>query len=263
MSVREIASQPGQVRSRLGSATRAISTGFIDLLAPPQCGNCGCEVETGLGEAMLCLQCLEDLSVGSRLRRCVRCAMPLPVELAHRCPHCSKKRLRHDEIWTWGTYDAALRRALLHIKNPGHDVLTDSLASLFWAQNGDKINASAFDAIVPIPLHWARRFARGTNSAEVLAECLGRRSRVTVVSRMLARRRKTIPQSGLTQRQRRINIRGALATRRGYVLDAARILLVDDIYTSGATCGEAARVLKAAGAAQVGIAVIARADAPN
>ncbi len=263
MNAPSASSGTGQRVSRLGSATRNISNGFIDLLAPPQCGNCGCEVESAFGEAMLCWQCREELSVGAGLNRCTRCAMPLPVELADRCPHCSNLRLRHNEIWTWGTYDAALRRALLRIKNPGHDVLSDSLASLFWARHGDKIDQSAFDVIVPIPLHWARRFARGTNSAEVLAECLARKSRVTVVSRMLARCRKTIPQSGLTRRQRRINIRGALALRKGYVLDAARILLVDDIYTSGATCTEAARVLKAAGAAKVGVAVIARADAPN
>lgn len=263
MSLPGASSKPGQLISRLGSATRTVSTGFIDLLATPQCGNCGCEVDSARGEAMLCLQCRDELSVGASLRRCTRCAMPLPVELADRCPHCSNLRLWHDEIWTWGTYDAALRRALLRIKNPGHDVLSDALASLFWARWGDKIAQSSFDAIVPIPLHWARRFSRGTNSAEVLAECLGRRSGLTVVSRILARRRKTIPQSGLTRRQRQINIRGALVLRKGYVLDAARILLVDDIYTSGATCIEAARVLKAAGAARVGVAAIARADAPN
>lgn len=245
------------------STGRMLSAGFIDLVAPPHCANCGRAVDIAPGEAMLCSQCHQALATFSRVPRCSRCAMPVPGEFAERCPHCRGKRFKYDAVWAWSTYEGELRRALLRIKKPGHELLAHSLMALFWQKYGPKLAELYWDAIVPVPMHWTRRLARGTNSAEVLAECLGRRVTTYVDSRLLVRRRNTSPHSGLTQRQRRINIRRALAVRKGYDLDAARILLVDDIFTSGATCGEAARVLKAAGAAWVGVAVLARADAPN
>ncbi len=255
--------QSGQALSRLAAATRSLSAGFVDLLAPPHCANCGDEVDVPPGEALLCPPCRQDFSSQAETPRCVRCGMMLAPAMADRCPHCLGQRLHFDRVFAWGAYDDQLRRALLCLKKPGHDMLADALASLFWRKHNSQITQIPLDAVVPVPLHWARRLARGNNSAEILAECLGRRVKVYVESRLLIRRRNTSPHSGLTHRQRRINIRGALSVRKGYDLGAAHILLVDDILTTGATCNEAARVLKAAGAAWVGVAIIARADAPN
>jgi len=247
----------------LSSAARSLSAGFIDLVAPPHCAHCGCEVDVQAGEALLCQQCRQDLSPLAEVPRCTRCGMTLPPLLADHCPHCQGQRPRFDRVWTWGAYDGQLRKALLRLKKPGLDMLADAVALLFWQKNGDQIAQFPLDAVVPVPMHWARRLTRGTNSAEVLAECLARRCKVRLETGLLTRRRNTNPHSGLTQRQRRINIRGALSVRKGYDLSKARILLVDDILTTGATCGEAARVMKASGAAWVGVGIIARADTPN
>lgn len=254
---------PNHRLQKLATTGRFLSAGLVDLIAPPHCADCGQAVEIAPGEAMLCSQCHQALAISSELPRCSLCAMPVPSETVGPCPHCRGKQFKFDGVWAWGTYEGQLRRALLRVKKPGHELLTHTLMSLFWDKHRPELDELALDAVVPVPMHWARRLTRGTNSAEVLAECLGRQIRTYVEPRLLVRRRNTIPHSGLTQRQRRINIRRALAVRKGYDLDAARILLVDDILTSGATCGEAARVLKAAGAAWVGVAVLARADAPN
>jgi ComF family protein len=119
------------------------------------------------------------------------------------------------------------------------------------------------ELIVPVPMFWARRLARGTNSPEIVADCLGRSLGVPVGRRVLCRCRNTMPQAGLLPRERFRNVRGAFRVRAGYHLDGRRVLLVDDILTTGATCSEAAKVLKQAGATLVAAVVVARAQGPD
>jgi len=119
------------------------------------------------------------------------------------------------------------------------------------------------DLILPVPMYWARKLARGTNSPEVVARCLAQQMRIPVSCRTLRRYRNTLPQKDLPVGQRFRNVRGAFAVRRSYDLQGARVLLVDDILTTGATCSEAAGVLIKAGAAMVAAVVIARAQGPN
>ncbi len=115
------------------------------------------------------------------------------------------------------------------------------------------------DFLLPIPMHWTRWLARGVNSPELVASCLSRVLRVPVRRRILARRRRTAPQRDLSPAARFRNLAGAFRVRRRAKLRGARVLLVDDILTTGATCSEAAKMLKQAGAAMVAVAVVARA----
>jgi predicted amidophosphoribosyltransferase len=98
-----------------------------------------------------------------------------------------------------------------------------------------------------------------TNSAAVLAEVIARRLRLPLAERLLRRRRATVRQSELTPAQRWENVRRAFSVRAGYHLEKARVLVVDDILTTGATCSEAARTLRRAGAERVTAVVAARA----
>jgi ComF family protein len=119
------------------------------------------------------------------------------------------------------------------------------------------------DLIVPVPLHAARLRSRGFNQSLLLAHPLARRHRVPIAPFLLARTRETLPQVGLHGRDRRRNIAGAFAiARRARVRDRS-ILLVDDVYTTGATVNECARVLREAGALRVDVLVLARAEQPT
>ena len=100
---------------------------------------------------------------------------------------------------------------------------------------------------------------RGTNSAELLATEIGRILNIPVVPGLVVRTRNTIPQKDLSSRQRFQNVRGAFRIGKGYGLGEARIVVVDDVLTTGATCGEVAKTLKKAGAAGVGVVVAGRA----
>jgi ComF family protein len=108
-----------------------------------------------------------------------------------------------------------------------------------------------------MPMHWLRRWRRGFNQAELLAQEIARRS-ATPVRRSVRRIRGTAPQAGLTHAKRRQNVAGAF--RVAGRVEGMRVLLVDDVLTTGATASACARALKAAGAERVAVLTVARAD---
>ena len=150
---------------------------------------------------------------------------------------------------------------MLKTKRLSAEALSLTVGRLLAQRLGDKLAKFRADAVLPIPMHWAKRLLRGVNSPELLADCLGRKLGVPVV-RSLVRCRYTGPQKDLLPRERFRNVRGAFRLRRSdrQRWQGSRLLLVDDILTTGATCSEAARLLKQAGAAAVAVAVVARAD---
>jgi ComF family protein len=120
-----------------------------------------------------------------------------------------------------------------------------------------------FDLIVPMPLHWRKRWQRGFNQAELLAGEISRRTN-TPLRNALRRVRATQSQAGLTSAKRRENVSGAFqASRRAKnraALEGGRVLLIDDVMTTGATAAACARALKRGGARQVTLLTLARAD---
>ena len=168
--------------------------------------------------------------------------------------------MRFDAVVALGAYRNELRHAVLRMKQPEGDPLSGAVAGLLWVRRSAELTRLAADLIVPIPMHWARRFQRGTNSPERVAAVLGRRLKRPVAYRLLRWRRKTKLQSELSPKERFRNVRDAFRTARGRRVEGARILLIDDVLTTGATCSEAARTLKLAGASMVGAAVVARAE---
>lgn len=116
-----------------------------------------------------------------------------------------------------------------------------------------------FDLIVPLPLHWRRRWERGFNQAALLAQVVAQRSGVPAAS-VMRRIRATPPQAGLSNAKRRLNVSGAFAIKRNSSLRGQRILLVDDVMTTGASAAACARALKQAGAVHVTLLTLARVD---
>lgn len=144
------------------------------------------------------------------------------------------------------------------MKRPSEDPLARGMVGLLWARSGPAIADWRADVLVPIPMHWRRRAARGANCPETIAAELARRLKAPISSGILRRTKATRPQGPLSPPSRRENLRGAFRLVGGEVFRGARVLLVDDILTSGATCDEAAKLLRKAGAAAIGVAVIGR-----
>jgi ComF family protein len=185
------------------------------------------------------------------------------VALPHPCPICRGRRRRFDRARACALYergpahDAGPLARVLHEYKYQRDVtLAPLLAELLIARCPLTID---HDVIIPVPLHRDRLRWRGFNQAQLLARRLGRHHRVAVDPWLLVRARPTPPQVGLDEADRRRNVAGAFALRRGEPITGRRVLLVDDVYTTGATVEECARVLKRAGARAVDVLVLARA----
>jgi ComF family protein len=161
-----------------------------------------------------------------------------------------------DAAYTYGSYEGTLRKLIHLFKYERMEPLARSLAA--WMVQTLPRN-ERFDVIVPMPLHWRRKFARGFNQSEALAEEIGRRLNVRV-RRAVRRVKATPPQAGLTNAGRRASVQSAFAMRRGFSVQGQRVLIIDDVFTTGATAGACARVLKRAGAKYVAVAAVARTD---
>lgn len=231
----------------------------LDLLLPPQCALCQDELEEPSDEPLLCTDCRSELLLSPSFR-CPRCggSAPAPIPPGQRCHHCRETPLRFSRTVALGVYHGSLMNAALGMKASWRFPLVKAMSQLFVQARGGELAALAADLIVPIPMHWWRRCVRGVNSPEIVAEFVGRNLGLPV-KRLLARGRRP-PQGSLAPHRRRTNLRGAMWLRRRRDLSGLRILLVDDVLTTGATCSEAARALKTAGAADVVVAVLARGE---
>jgi ComF family protein len=248
------------VRHFRRSATR-FTAGGLNLVFPPRCAWCEADLGPGQDDVLLCADCRPLLGPES-WPGCPRCGAidSADGEPPGRCRLCRGTPLRFDTVITLGGYYSELRKVVLRMKRPSGESLSVAMGRLLALRRGRELAEVRAELIVPVPMYWARRLGRGTNSAEILAACLGRCLGVGVGRRVLSRRRNTLAQANLSPRERFRNVRGAFRVRAGYDLEGLRVLLVDDILTSGATCSEAAKMLKQAGAAKVAAAVVARAQ---
>ena len=159
-----------------------------------------------------------------------------------------------DEAFCYGAYEGKLRQLIHLFKYRGMRGLARPLGELMArAVPRDR----QFDAVSAVPLHWRRRFARGFNQSELLGRVLARRRGIPML-RLLRRGTATRAQAGLSNAQRRENVVGAFVARRRVA--GMRILLIDDVMTTGATLGACARALKKAGARSVSVLTLARVD---
>jgi ComF family protein len=193
----------------------------------------------------------------------VSCRTPFqnrfPLDEEGRCALCRFSLRGFDVAYCFGAYEGVLRQ-LIHIYKYGKvRTLAHPLADLLMRALA---RDERFDLVTAVPLHWRRRWQRGFNQAELLAREIARRSGIPF-GRTLRRLRATAAQAGLSNTARRRNVAAAFAcTRipRAVALEGRRVLLVDDVMTTGSTAAACARALKSAGAARVSLLTVARVD---
>ena len=250
-------------RLRDGVARR-MSDG-LKLLFPPRCTCCDVELPGDRSDRLLlCANC--RVLLGPELwPGCPRCGA---IDSADggppgRCRLCRPVALQFAATIPLGVYDDLLRSTVLRMKQSAHESLSAAIGRLLAIRRGERLADVRADLIVPVPMHWTRRLGRGTNSPEILARGLGQSLRIAVGRRVLVRQRNTLLQTDLSPKERFQNVRGAFRVRAGYRLQGLRVLLIDDILTTGATCSEAAGMLKGAGVTMVAAVVAARAQRPT
>jgi len=167
---------------------------------------------------------------------------------------CRSGRRGFDEAFCYGAYEGTLRKLIHLFKYGGMRRLAQPLGGLL----ADALPRDRqFDLVTAVPLHWRRQWQRGFNQSELLAKAMAR-ARGIPAMKVLRRGSATRAQAGLSNAQRRENVTGAFRARRR--VNGMRILLIDDVMTTGATAGACARALKKAGAKSVSLAALARVD---
>jgi ComF family protein len=245
---------------RVPIAAARLTSACRDLLYPPRCVHCGSDLFDRNHGRLLCDDC--EARLGPEVwHGCRRCGSQIPESrlAADRCASCRDTALYFDSVTPLGGYHSDLRDVVLRMKHTSHDALSAALGRLLAERRLEPLANIRADVIVPIPMFWRRRLLRGKNNPEVLAHCLADSLEVPMRASVLAWCRNTKPQSSLAPSRRFENVRGAFRVRRPDSVQGARILLVDDVLTTGATCSEAAKMLKKAGATMVAVAVVARA----
>ncbi len=190
---------------------------------------------------------------------CPRCTSTVGphTDTTKGCPRCKNERFRFASAVRLGPYDGPLRDAILRMKHAPGEPLAETLGELWASARRESLLKSDPTAVVPIPLHWRKRWHRGYNQSESLARGVASALGIPCVPRFLARVRPTPSQVAQSPTERRENVRGAFRCRVRVKSPEERILLIDDVLTTGATADEAAGVLRAAGVAQVSVAVLA------
>src|SRR5579862_1131503 len=249
------ATLPALARQVVHQVGRAVVNGVL----PPRCLACGATV----GEAgALCGPCWASMTFFAP-PWCANCGVPFPYPMAEGavCADCARDQSRR-ETASWQRarsvmrYDKHSRHLVLGLKYDRTD-LARALGSWMRRAGGELIDGA--DLLVPVPLHWTRLFARRYNQAGLLAHAIHAAGGPPVAPDWLVRRRRTPSQGRLGPGARARNVRGAFALRQGREVAGRRLVIVDDVLTTGATVEECARVLRREGAAFVGILTLARA----
>jgi ComF family protein len=232
---------------------------LLDILFPPRCHFCKAFIPNA-SDLHLCAACLEDCSlISSPL--CTVCGIPFQTEVGedHTCGGCISQLPRFTAARSATLFDGPVRELIHRFKYNGRVQHCRPLALLTARQIGPFVQSASPDLIIPVPLHVKRLRQRGFNQAVLLGRVLAHEWRLPFSLGNLRRIRWTEPQINLSAAERVANVRGAFSVRDPALLRDKRIILVDDVYTTGSTVAECARVLFKADAAAVCVVTIARA----
>lgn len=219
----------------VSSFTSYVASKLGRILSPPSCAYC---CERLLERTVFCVSCY------NRIIPVISTTIPLFPSDVSKANTGYAGIHEQDELQTLtvhaiGSYQEPLK-SLIMAKKYGNRVASKQLGELVW--HATKLSEIAFDCLVPIPLHWSRYAHRGYNQAEVMAQQIARLSGAPMVS-ALTRVRRTAFQAAHTVRERKTNVQAAFALNTQFSIHNKRIVIVDDLLTTGATLTEAARIL--------------------
>ena len=247
--------------STLGRGLGQLSARALDAILPPRCLSCGRPVEH---VGALCPACWEGIDFVAP-PFCACCGFPFTFDTGPDalCGICAREPQAFDRARFVMRYGDASKGLVLGFKH--HDRTEGAPAFGEWLARAGRELIQDADLLAPVPLHRLRLFARRYNQAALLCHALADSNALPVVPDLLIRKRHTPPQGRLSAAARRRNVAGAFAVNPARLskLDGRRVLLVDDVMTTGATVSACASVLRRNGAAAVDVLVLARVVRPS
>ncbi len=233
---------------------------LADFFFPPQCPLCGGVPGDSQHPERPCPLCFSRIPF-SLSPRCPRCGVPFasPSETDHLCSECLTQERYFSRARSVCRYEGLIAEAISHFKYGGAIRLAPTLGTFLADYQDSQFPFSGLDLILPVPLHPGRLRERGFNQSLLLARCVSRRHSIPLNFTALQRIRPTPPQTRLSGPERQGNVRGAFEVRNASLLAGKRVLLIDDVFTTGATARECARVLLEGGGREVNVLTLARA----
>ena len=222
---------------------------FLNLLFPSTCPVCGNDSDSHRHNPV-CAACWKGIERYSG-PACLICGLPMVSEYATYCESCLKSPPSFSKIIYYGIYDGALRKAVHLLKFKRLKRLARPIAALL-----SELPIPDADGIVPVPLHSKKLRAREFNQTALIGRHVSRQSGIPLLLDVLKKDKATLPQTDVTGKERLKNVKNAFIADKA--VDGLRLVLVDDVITTGATANECARVLTKAGAACVTVVALAR-----
>jgi ComF family protein len=244
-----------QLSATLPAQLRRLGRAVVDGVLPPRCLACGTIVDE---PDALCSSCWAGMRFFAP-PWCAVCGLPFPHPMGEEavCADCARQKPSWDRARAVMRYDKHSRHLVLALKHGDRTHVARALGRWMGRAGAELLEGA--DMIMPVPLHWTRLFTRRYNQAGLLAHAVRAAGGPPVMADWLVRRRRTPSQGRLGPVARVRNVRGAFAVRRGCDVKGKRIVLVDDVLTTGATVEECARVLRRGGAASIGVLTLSRA----
>ena len=247
----------------LRSAFDALASGLASVLAPASCRLCDKPL-LNASRIPICPECLASfVPIGEPMCQC--CGRPFPAIVAEHaaasvllCRLCRENTFAFERARSFGVYDTALHNAILLLKYEEVTRLGHWFAERLAEVAAREPELFQADVVVPVPLHPARQRERGYNQAELIARPLAKRLGIKQGSYLLMRTKPRPARLVLSRKEHWESVRGAYATRNRVRVDKLRVLLIDDVMTTGATLDACSRALKSAGAASVVGLTVAR-----
>ncbi len=228
-------------------------SGFLNILYPSQCPACGNPSDT-FRTSPICSSCWSTIERFAG-PSCALCGLPFASEYAAVCGQCMKKRPPFSKVIFYGLYEGVLAEAISQMKFHGLKRLSKPLGTLIL-----DLELPVIDGILPVPLSVKGLRKRGFNQALLMARVLSKSLQVPLFMDILWKKKETLPQIGLSKKERLANLKKAFEVQGD--IKGLRLLLVDDVMTTGATVTECSKVLMKAGAQEVTVLTLARAGEP-
>jgi ComF family protein len=242
---------------------------LADVVFPPRCAWChidlspACQIGPS-DQPALCVECQRRLAPPVE-GWCAACGAPVEglSTQTDQCVHCAGEKFPWRLAVALGQYRHDLSRAVVRCKTPRNEPLVLALGQLLFERQAVALRHFRPELVAPIPMHWARRLRRGFNAPDLLAEALAAKLKLPLKVGLLKRSRLTPLQVDVLPAERHVRQQQSFRVGARRHIQGRRVLLVDDVLTTGATAAEAAHMLLKAGAIAVAVAVVARGIGDN
>ncbi|MCX7817342.1 MAG: ComF family protein [Syntrophales bacterium] len=231
---------------------------IIEVVYPRRCFSCGAQMSSDIDQPF-CINCIRSIKIiGSPI--CLRCGLPFEssITVDHLCSQCVSKVHTVDEVRSLCRYEGTFLKLIHDFKYRGNTILGSVLGEWLATNTYPHFSIEEYEVIIPVPLHRWRLYRRGFNQAVILARAVADRFGIPLDFEVLVRRRHGEPQTSLDRKARRQNVKGVFEVLDGSRICGSKVLLIDDVYTTGSTLEECAKVLKAHGVRKVGALTLAR-----